>query len=262
MHLFLVDETNRNFVANHFFIVGGLVFTEEQLAQVDAAVRAIRLAKGYKAGDSFKFDTNTRPEQVSVDQAREAKQAVIHFLRDAKVRLICYVVLHDLCKDQSYDTRMDFALNTLANAYHDLLVTESATGIMLMDRDNDRYDYLEGLFQHGLRFSGGGTKRVDDRIKLFGMTNDNASHLSSAADIALGAFRYCVNAAGGFGKDEVAREMFPPLAEMLWGVERDGVKRVGGYGFHPRPLGVWKPAFKERYNALEEALALYSGSEE
>lgn len=35
VHWFIVDETNRDYAANHFFIVGGLVFTAEQIELVD-----------------------------------------------------------------------------------------------------------------------------------------------------------------------------------------------------------------------------------
>lgn len=259
MHWFIVDETNRDYALNHFFIVGGLVFRPDQIEPVDAAVRTIRKKYGYEPGDSFKFDTNTRPAQVSIEDSTAAKGELIEALRDLGIRMIVYVILHDLCKDQGYDTKMNYALNTLAYAYWDLLRTESATGVMLMDRDNDRYSHLESLFQHGLSFSGR-QKRIDDRIKLFGMTNDNASHLSSAADITLGAFRYCVNTAGGWGRDVIAKKLFPVLSEIMWGVERDGVKHLAGYGYHARPVEVRKPDFKALYANLVSGLIGYAGA--
>lgn len=258
MHLFLVDETNRDFVANHFFIVGGLIFTEAQIEQADAAVVAIRQKYGYERGDSLKFDTNTRPDHVSVEDSKAAKQEVIATLEALGVRMIAYVILHDLCANQSYDVRMNYALNVLVSAYDSLLHDEKSIGSMLIDRDNGRFDHLEYLFQHGLKFQTGSHRQVDGRIKLFGMTNDNASHLSSAADVALGAFRYCVNAAGGWGKDAIARAMFPSLAEIIWGRERGGVKRLGGYGYHAYPKSVRKEEFKLLYNALADGLNKYA----
>lgn len=258
MHWFLVDETNKDYVAGKFFIVGGLVFTEQQVEQVDQLARAVRLQYGFQRGDSLKFDTNSRPAHITIEAHRGAKQALIAGLRDIGVRMVAYVILHDLCREQPYDVRMNFALNTLVYAYHDLLSRENVTGAMLIDRDNDRYDHLESLFQNGLDFEGR-SFWVDQRIRLFGMTNDNASHLSSATDVSLGAFRYCVNAAGGWGSDAVAAAMFPPLAEMMWGVENDkGVKHVRGFGYHPRPNAVRVPAYQERYAALGGALEKYS----
>lgn len=258
MHWFLVDETNKDFAAGKFFIVGGLVFTEEQVEQVDALTRGVRQQFGFGRGDSLKFDTNSRPAHIDAQNHRDAKQALIQGLRDIDVRMIAYVILHDLCKGQTYNVRMNYALNTLVYAYYDLLGRDTAKGVMLIDRDNDRYDHLENLFQNGLDFNGRNFP-VDERIRLFGMTNDNASHLSSATDVALGAFRYCVNAAGGWGSDAVAQAMFPPLGEMMWGVEdHKGVKHVRGYGYHPRPNDVRVPAYQERYSALGKALELYS----
>jgi len=261
VHWFIVDETNRDYAANHFFIVGGLVFTEAQVEPVDQAVRQIRERYGYEQGDSFKFDTRARPAQVSIADSTAAKGEVITALQDIGVRMITYVILHDLCMNQTYDVRMNYALNTLAYAYHSLLAEERASGVMLMDRDNDRYTHLESLFQTGLRFSGR-TFRLDQRIKLFGMTNDNASHLSSASDIALGAFRYCVNTVGGWGRDAVARGMFPAVSSLLWGVEQGDRRRIGGYGFHARPNRVGKPEFKELYAALTTGLMAYANAED
>lgn len=260
MHLFLVDETNRDYVENHFFIVGGLVFTPEQVDAVDAAVSACRHEAGFQPGDSFKFDTNSRPAHVSIDDHREAKRLLIEKLHEIGVRMIVSVVLHDLAANQDYDTRMEWALNTLAGAYRQLLTADGARGMMLMDRDNDRFDHLEYLFQHGLRMYTGTHIGVSDRIRLFGMTNDNASNLSSAADITLGAFRYCANTAVGDGREPVARAMFPTLARIMWSRFDGTIDRIGGYGYHARPrldrIGV--PDMRARYEALSAALAAYA----
>ncbi|MFB9309509.1 hypothetical protein BJY17_001029 [Agromyces hippuratus] len=257
MHIFLVDETNRDYVENHFFIVGGLVYTPEQIPLVDAAVAACRAAAGYRPGDNFKFNTNERPSYVSPETHREAKKSLIADLRRIGVRMIVSVVLHDLCRNQTYDERMEWSLNTVAGAYRKLLVADQARGIMLMDRDNDRFDHLEHLFQHGLTFQDGSHIGLHDRIVLFGMTNDNASNLSSAADIALGAFRYSVNTAVGAGREPVAREMFPDLAAIMWSGEVGGRRRFRGFGYLPRPLTPVAPHLA-RYTNLAEALHSYS----
>lgn len=262
MYTFIVDETNRDFVANHFFIVGGLIFTEDQVRLVDESVRLRRERAGYRPGDSFKFNTNERPSYVSPQQHREAKKLLVSDLRDIGVRMVVSVVLHELCRGQDYHTRMNWALNTLAGAYRRLLVVEEACGFMLLDRDNDRFDHLEYLFQHGLEMHGGGSVRVDDKIFLFGMTNDNASNIASAADIALGAFRYCANTAVGAGRDEVAHQMFPTLSEIMWSVPVAGQSErlIAGYGYNPRPKveKIYKPELRERYRQLAASLRAYS----
>ncbi|POH63649.1 hypothetical protein C3B60_16170 [Cryobacterium zongtaii] len=260
VHTFLVDETNRNYVENHFFIVGGLVYTPEQIGPVNDAIVRVRREAGYLAGDSLKFNTNERPDYISPATHRDAKKLVVSALKDIGVRMIVSVVLHDLCRNQSYDERMNWALNTVTGAYSRLLASENTHGIMLMDRDNDRFDHLEYLFQHGLKMSNRHV-RVDNRIMLFGMTNDNASNLSSAADIALGAFRYCLNTAVGDGREPVAREMFPDLTEIMWANDLGGgAKLYAGYGYHPRPQleKIRVVAHRARYDNLAAALNSYS----
>jgi len=255
MYWYLVDETNRNYAEGEFFIVGGLVFTGEQFEQVHHVVRNIRRKHGIKPGDQFKFDTNSRPAYVSAEAHREAKSELISALPDIGVRMIVYVVLHDI-KGQDYDSAMNYALNALAHSYHRLLGVENATGVMLMDRDNHRYEHLEGLFQSGLDF-GGSRQSLNDRIRLFGMTNDNASHLSSAADVALGACRYCVNTAGGAGRVEAAESIFPPLAKIVWAQMEKGFPRAKGHGYQPYPKSVRHADYAKKYDALANALNSY-----
>jgi hypothetical protein len=260
VHIFMVDETNRNYVENHFFIVGGLVITDDQVDQVNSAVASRRAQGGFRNGDSFKFDTNSRPAYVDAAAHRDAKRDLVIDLERIGVRLLVSVVLHDLCMSQDYSTRMDWALNTLAGAYRKLLKVEHSQGILLMDRDNDRFDHLEYLFQHGLRMHTGSNIAVDDRIRLFGMTSDNASNLSSAADIALGAFRYCVNTAVGAGREPVANEMFPSLARLMWGQPVQGIDMKFGFGYSPRPRidQIRVPDMRLRYESLATALAQYA----
>lgn len=256
VHLFVVDETNRDFVAGQFFIVGGLVFTDEQALATDALVTRLRAEAGFERGDSFKFHTNSRPEGMDFATWNDAKAQLIEGLGVLGVRMIVYTLLHDIGRNQTYDVRMNYALNTVLYANDELMFREGAQGVFLLDRDNDRFSHLEHLFQHGLQFPGGRTYRLEERIKLFGMTNDNASHLSSAADVALGAFRYCVNTVGGRGRDEVARAMFPSLANLLWRITRDdGVKQVGGLGFHTRPDRVDHSGYRALYAELIQRLA-------
>ena len=256
MHWFVADETNKDSSQGEFFIYGGLVFTEEQIPLVHAAVDAIRLKYGYQPGDDFKFHTRARPSQVTIDSARLAKQELVEALKAIGVRMIVYVVLHDIATNRTEVERMNYALDTVSWAYHRLLDMERTDGVMLIDRDDDQHNHLAHLFQHGIAV-GGKQVSVRDRIRFFGQTSNNASHLSSAVDVALGAFRYCANAAGGVGSDEVARAIFSPLSELLWGVGTDP-KQVGGHGFIARPIEVHAPAFDVRYTQLRTALTTYS----
>lgn len=261
MYTFLVDETNKNFQSGYFFIVGGLVFRQDQVDLVDESVRKHAYDAGFRPGDSFKFSTSERPQHITPQQHSAAKAAVVSDLREIGVRMIAAVIMHDIAKPKGYETQMNYSLNTVARAYHKLLCAENATGMMFIDRDNDRYEHLETLFQTGLEFQSGSKQLLNDRIRMFGMTSDNASNLSSAADIALGSFRYCVNVAAGEGKEEVARQIFGDLSRIFWGaVDGTGKFIIRDYGYHPQPRieKVRKPDHKQRYLDLSKSLAEFS----
>jgi hypothetical protein len=260
MHWYVTDETNNDSSQGQFFIYGGLVVTDEQVAELNGAVAEIRTKYGYLPGDQFKFHTRSRPSQVSIGDARLAKQELVERLRAIGVRMIVYVVLHDIAAGRSANERVEYALNTVVWSYHRLLADEKAQGVMVIDRDDERHGHLSHLFQHGLSIDGKSIP-IDDRVLFLGMTSDNASHLSSAVDITLGAFRYCVNTAGGAGNEVVASDIFPPLAELLWGVQRGDVKHIGGYGYVARPLEVRKPEFADKYRKLRDALARYADAD-
>jgi hypothetical protein len=127
MHWFVTDETNVERNQGDFFIYGGLVLTDDQMVGLHEAVRDIRARYGYAPGDTFKFAANTRPSQVSIEEARQAKQDALLAAEGLGVRLIVYVVLHAIAgSDQR--VRMQFAINTVMWTYHTLLVQEGATG--------------------------------------------------------------------------------------------------------------------------------------
>lgn len=263
MHWLVVDETNKNPTLGQFFILGGLVFTDEQIPLVNEAVEEIRAAAGYRDGDSFKFQISARPSHVDAAQATAAKKELIARLGDIGVRMVTYVLLHDIGVRKTEQERMQMGLNTLAWTYHRLLEVENSTGCMIIDRDDQQHKHLAHLFQSGIKVGGNPSRTVRDRIQFFGMTSNNASHLSSAVDVALGGFRFCVNAANldaDAGGHLVANTIFAPLSNLLWGVQEGEIRRIGGYGFVARPAIVNIPKYAQRYERLRAKLIEYSAS--
>jgi hypothetical protein len=256
VHWFVTDETNNDYVEDRFFIYGGLVMTDEQMVELSDAVGAIRTKYGYQRGDHFKFHTRARPDAVSIDAAKAAKKEVVEAVERIGIRMIVYVILHNIAVAQTEAVRMNWALNTVTWAYHRLLEREGAKGVFVMDRADEQHVHLAELFQHGIDVDPNRVP-IGDRVILLGMTSDNASHISSAVDIALGGFRYCVNAAGGDGSQVVAADIFPPLARIIWGIEVGGTKYIRNYGFHSMPKteiksGRFKAIYMDLYGKLDE----------
>lgn len=264
MHLFMIDETNKNFVSGDFLVVGGLVFSDSQVGLVHSDIETIRVRNGYKPQDSLKFQTSARPKDVSVEAATQAKREVIESLVRREVRLIVYVLLHDIGKNQAENVRMAYAINTLAGSYHRLLRDEKSNGIFLIDRDDKQYPVFEEGFRHGI--GGGNRFPISDRIHLFGQTANGASHLTSAVDIALGGFRFCVNQASrgeqmGARSGEVARDIFAGLSTLMWGRVENEKKHVGGRGYIERPQEPPRvDAYRVKYGELRQRLSDYGSS--
>lgn len=259
MYWLLTDETNVDPAQGAFFIYGGLVMNDEQLCQLHQQVKEIRANRGYRPGDSLKFQLAARPEHVTQEQARLAKQEVLQAAERVGVRLIVNVILHAIA---GTDTRrkMQFAMNTVLFNYYWLLGIEAATGVVSIDRVDEAYGYayLKEVFQRGLTFQSGAGGQLDDRIVHYGMSSDNASHISSVVDIALGGFRYCVNTAGGKGRTEIAGDTFPTLARLMWSQEVDGRKHIGGYGYIERSRTVKVAQYEAQYTELRAALVAFS----
>ena len=255
MHTFLVDETNKGTKRRDlFFIVGGLVFTPAQANAVHDLVLGIRRKYKYAALVKFKFDTNERPAHLTIEQARDAKNEVLKGLDELGVRMLVTHVLKEVGESQNYVTQMNWSLNTLARAYRKLLLADGSRGSLILDRDDKQIPHLEHLLHEGLQMPNNVTEMLDDRIQLYGTTTINSSHLSSAADIALGAFRMCANAAVDATREEAAGAVFPLVARLLWrGSAPDGRTTVLKFGYHPRPKreNIRDPRIAASYDQLE-----------
>lgn len=255
---FVVDETNKDVGDDGFFIVGGLVFSEDQAIKTHQGIEEIRAKHGFESTDKLKFQTSSRPKTMDAKTQTAAKNDVIELLTNLEVPMITTLGLNAIVKARGDKTRMSLALNTITISFLQYLSIHQEYGEMILDREDTMIEHLRRLFQQPLYY------RVPrDRILLFGSTSDGLSHLSSAVDIALGGLRYCVNTKAETERDRtVARTLLTPLAKMLWGVQRpDGVRQIGGYGFNTAPRDIRVTAYKARYKELTDRLAELSSSD-
>ncbi len=138
--------------------------------------------------------------------------------------------------------------NCVIGKFNYFLHVVNSHGIVTMDRfpaGND-YSFLTDKFCHGLTFQGEDQVALD-RIKLFSSTCINASHASSAMDIALGAFRYCINQPANV---DAAKVMMANICRLIW-CTRDGdtlMPLERGLIFRPKAVGVAK--YKAEYDEL------------
>lgn len=256
VHWLHLDETNATIGDGPFFIFGGLIMTPDQAVAIHGDVEEIRQRFNFQPNDSFKFQTASRPAQVSVEDFGHAKRDAIEILIKREVPMVVYVVLHKIAVG-GVEENTQMALNVLlAHFNFRYLMPIDGLGMVTVDRlpGNSAFEHMQERFSEGISLPGGRQERLSS-IMHVSFSADRMSHLASLVDITLGSFRYCVNAAFGQGKAEVAAEMMSPLGRALWHEELSGVHQIGGRGYLPYPLEVRSVVYQSAYEELSKRLS-------
>jgi hypothetical protein len=244
VYQFILDETNRNNDDGEtFFIVGGLIFDEAQAVAVHRDIEAIRVAHKFSGNDQLKFQTAARPDHLTHEEYTEAKSQVIKSLRKHQVKMVVVVGINAITQGSGRKQQTEFSLNILAQRYYWFLQNMGTHGIFLFDRDDQQIKHLQKMFSVGT-----GREPLKNRIVLFGSTYNQASHLSSAVDIALGGIRHCVNHSPAEERPaQVASTLFGDLYPLLL---KDGKGLARDRGFNMTPKNPRNPEYREMYDAL------------
>jgi len=196
MHLMYGDEADHDRDRGQKFFVYGAVFIDSERALgLHTAIEALRINKRFGLGDSLKFQTNSRPEQVSREDHTDAKRQVLELAAEHGVQFCAYVMLHELARNQEHEELVQWGANTLLGKFNEFCGERPhGHGLVMFDRMPIAHEhrYFREKFSTGLTFPNGRTRRLENVLGL-ASTCDGASHMSSVADIVLGSFRYCVN---------------------------------------------------------------------
>ncbi|HMN19307.1 MAG TPA: DUF3800 domain-containing protein [Candidatus Moranbacteria bacterium] len=252
MYFLFTDETNttaNDSAGVKFFVYGGLIIPIDNFFKLDQEIKAIRKKYEFKEDDEFKFDSRSRPGNVSREDFSKAKNEVIELCIKLECRFIAYIVLHEISKNQPLSQNILWGADHVIGKFNHFLSTKDENGYVMIDRlpNKDEFKFLAEKFCFGLKLEG---KIVElDRISLFGSTCNNASNASSAMDIILGSFRYCINQPSNL---TVASEMMEKITKLIWA---DKIKESGNIdpfekGLIFRPKDVKKVEYKAEYDKL------------
>jgi hypothetical protein len=249
MHFLFTDESNLNPRENvKFFTYGGLIIEANQLRNLHDRIEAIRTQYGYTSRDQLKFDTHVRPTHLSVEDVTNAKQAVVQACIECNCLFIAYVVLHAIARNTPINDTIMWGANQVIGKFNYFLEQNNSHGVVAVDRlpHGAEFQYLAEKFTGGLTLQDGEVVALN-RISLFTSTCVNASHASSAMDIVLGSWRYCINQPYNV---DAARVMMDNLTKLIW-CERDGNRLLAfekGLIFRPRNVG--RQDYAAEYTAL------------
>lgn len=150
-----------------------------------------------------------------------------------------------LLKIRTPKEKITMAADSVIGRFNYFLTGEGADGICIVDNlpEKAQWNYLSEKFQNGLSLPEEARFVPLERIQLFGATCINASHVNSAMDIILGAFRYSIN---NPKNRDAASLMMKKVASMMWGRG----EHLREYGFILRPKEIQKPYYKAEYETL------------
>lgn len=253
MYLFLGDETNRTqSTQRRFFIYGGLIVPGDKVKELDERIEAIRQGVSLQATDPLKFDTNARPKGITIGGYTAAKNAVIDACVETGVKFIAYMILHDIARGAVADDLLRFAINTVLYRFDGMFLREhDDIGICIVDRFDGDHSLLREKHQCGIYMEEHDRWVSLNRIKLFAATCEGASHLGSAVDIVLGAFRYCVNETK---RTEVPKKLLPRVVGMMYHRKLGDIQYVRDYGLITRPAEIKHAPYREEYEAVIKRL--------
>lgn len=76
-----------------------------QLSAINNGIAKIREGIGYTPGQEFKFNTRSRPSEISIEKLTEAKNKVIELCLKHDVRFIAYVIHHSIIKNKNTERK-------------------------------------------------------------------------------------------------------------------------------------------------------------
>lgn len=252
MYLLFTDETNVSPKYDSrikFLAYGGLVINSEKLIELDEGISKIRNEAGYSSTDSLKFDTHTKPKGVTPERFAEVKNKVINLCIKLDCKFLVYVVLHKIAENQGLAKTIKWGADHIVGKFNFFLQTKSDKGQVIVDRFSDvsEYNFLSEKFTSGLILK---DKTIPlSNIRLYSSSCDNASNFSSAMDIVLGSFRYCINQPFN---QESAKTMMINITTLIWANKNGEIidPFEKGLTFRPRPEDIKVLEYKQEYENL------------
>lgn len=255
MHFLYGDESNLEERAGDFLIYGGIVIDSARALELSREIDAIRSRA--RVDRSFRLKFGPRPENLSHEEFKAVKQAVIETSVRLGAQLLLYVVLHDIANDPDEARRN--GINTVCYHFDSVLNRLGGAGLVLIDRFNDAGNKIDAHLSEkfavgvtGLPFSK--EYRLSNIVGLH-HSAIGQSHFPSIVDIVLGSVRFAVNAHTR-GKAEhlnSARRVLNLVSPLFHRDKAGGSVSEIGLLFSPKTVEVAK--YRQRYESLKAFLA-------
>lgn len=256
-YILFADEANPEQTdPNKFFIYGGVVFPVVAMAAIHEEIEILRFEFGMSPKDQLKFNTRSRPKELTPEQHTEIKMSVYEIAARHGVKLIGYAILHSISRSKAHSELIQFGASILLSKFNQFLGETKGNGWVNFDRMNIEtpYVFLQSKFENRHEMESSPVRL--ERILGYSFTCDGASHHASVADIVIGGFRYIINEPE---RDQVGRAITQSLEPIFWGKENsEGVKHIGERGLVLRPKVLRSAAYQADYAEIRARLTDWS----
>ncbi len=247
------DETNLEERQGDFLIYGGLTIDDGRAHDLSCTIDSIRAQAGVDR--SFRLKFNPGPPRLAHESFIALKQAIIRAASDHSVRLLVYMVLHDIAANP--DEARRYGINTVCYHFDCILSRLDDCGLVLIDRFNDQGNqidaHLSEKFSIGVRDMPYSREIRLNRIVGLHYSAIGQSHFPSLIDIILGSVRFAVNRhTRGLDQHEgSARQLLALLAPMFWRFHESPKVSELSLLFSPKVIRL------DRYRAIYQGLKDY-----
>lgn len=248
MHLLYCDETNFQKLSGDFFVYGGIVIAGAQAREL--AGELVRIRKNFGVKPDFQLKFNPGPVGMSHQDFIGLKQAYMATAAKYEVRLLINLLLHDIAT--SSDEARLYGINTLCFHFDCLLNRTNTSGLVLIDRFNDKKldDHLNEKIRVGLtgKLPFVGSKKLNNIIG-FHLTAIGQSHFCSLVDIVIGSLRFSINAFTQ-NKEEHLKSAGAILQQLSPLFYRESALTVKDAKVHP--ISLWFSPKEVKYDTYHE----------
>lgn len=215
MFLLFADETNSIPSSSidktrRFFVYGGLAIPGDNIVEIHKEIEKIRTEAGYAPENDLKWGSKSiEKTDISIDSFNLCKQKILNLAK--KYNCVFFVSLvHEGMAEKKQ--KFPFGIRTILGLFQSFLDKEKVFGLSFYDPMQGvpkEKDFFKEIFSKGLDYPRG--PKLLSKILCHSRTQIGSSHLSSFADIVIGAFRFCVE----HPKRPVSREMFLPIFRSI-----------------------------------------------
>lgn len=258
MFTLLGDESNRTPIDGEFFIYGALVVKTMKLGPLVLGIEEIRDKFELSPGTQLKFSPVYKPKSWAIERYHEIRTEVLDLVLQCGGEMMVYVVLHELAKSNSPAATQRMGINSVLKRFEQSLAEKSTWGLAMVDQDNHVFQNIREIHKSGLKLETS-TLYLSPRVASVLAFDSQGTHLATAVDIAVGAFRFCVNCLPkGEGKlsqaDRTAASHWMSKLKPLLSLDRNGRLNFSSPNVMLRPVSILAPIYRNRYDSLKSHL--------